>query len=405
MAGWTADSGRIIFRTLAVEGFRGFSLASVAVEGGAVRDERYGRSNDLAFHADGVTVALGRHGNDPGWWKRYAGGRAGRIWIGNRETGEFERLPGGPRTDCRPMWVGDQLWFLSDEDGLGDLWCADKDGSNRRRVTNQTEYYIRWPQTDGQRIVYTAGARLFVVDATAADPTPREVPVRVLGHSLGNRRKFVDVAKNITSFALSGDGSECLFTVRGRIVRMPNWRGPTRVLAGGEGVRFRQAKWLGETDRIAAVRQSAEADEVVVFSEDGLDESRTELGGVDRRIRTIHPSPDGKWVAALDQGRGVHLLDAATGEKRLVHDEAWGWVRSAAWSPCSTWLAFSAPRSWWRTEVVVVNAATGEAQVVSGRGFNSYAPAWDPAGRFLAAFLPVFLSPFAPDSAGDGLFR
>ena len=122
VVGWTPDSSRVVLRVLGLEGVRAWCLATVPVGGGALRLEPFGRADGIAYHADGRRVAVHRHAHDPAWWKRYAGGRAGRLWLGDLETGEFERLPGGPRTDCQPMWIGDALYFLSDQDGMGDLW-------------------------------------------------------------------------------------------------------------------------------------------------------------------------------------------------------------------------------------------------------------------------------------------
>ena len=344
VVGWTPDSSRVVLRVLGLEGVRAWCLATVPVGGGALRLEPFGRADGIAYHADGRRVAVHRHAHDPAWWKRYAGGRAGRLWLGDLETGEFERLPGGPRTDCQPMWIGDALYFLSDQDGMGDLWRARADGSGRERVTAHDAFFARYPQAHGTRIVYTAGGRLFLLETADPKPTPRDVPVRALGHSLATRRKFVAVPEAVQSTALNGDGSEVLLTIRGQVVRLPAWHGAPRVVAGLAGVRFREARWLGATERIAAIAQLDEEDELVLFPEDGIgdDVSRLQrLGGVGRRIRSIQPSPDGQRVAVIDQGRGLHVIAVQDGSRVTIDDDGAGWVRQAAWSPCSTWRAYA----------------------------------------------------------------
>jgi len=401
VVGWTPDGANVVFRTLAVEGIRAQTLASVPACGGPVTGMPLGRATTIAYHADGERIAVNRHACDPAWWKRYKGGRAGRIWIGSRTDGEFDLMPGGPRTDACPMWIGDQLWFLSDQDGMGDLWVADADGGNRRRVTAQEEFFVRWPQADGTRIVYAAGGRLFLLETTDADPVPREVPVTVRGHSLATQRKFVDVPKSIQSMALSAAGDVSLFTMRGRVVRLPNWHGAARVVAAPHGVRFRKARFLGDDGRMVAVAQIDGEDRVVVLPADGIGSDlakATVLGSVGRRIQNIEPSPDGRRIAIADQGRGLHIAtlseDGLSAEFALVDDLGNKWIRDVAWSPCSTWLAYSRSSDWWSSRVFVWSADDGSIHGVSRDEFVDFSPAWDPAGRFLALLSSRHLDPY-----------
>ncbi len=413
VVGWTPDGRDIVFRTLGVEGYRAQTLATVPAEGGPVSGLPLGRAAIIAYHGDDPDlVAVNRHGCDPAWWKRYKGGRAGRLWIGRMSTGEFTPVPGGPRTDACPMWIGDQLWFLSDQDGMGDLWCADRDGNERRRVTSHAEFFARWPQAHGTTIVYSAGGRLFLLDTTAAAPEPREVEVIVRGHSLAGRQKFVNVPRNVQSYALSHDGSEVGLTIRGRVVRLPNWHGPARTVAAAPGVRFREAQFLGDDGRMVAVAQIAGVDRLVLLPAEGIGgnaDAATVLGTVERRIRTITPSPDGKRVAIVDQGRGLHIAtiadDGRSAEIALVDDEGNKWVRDLAWSPCSTWLAYARSSDWWSSRLYLWGASDPTVvHRVSGAEFVDHSPAWDPAGRFLAFLSARHLDPYGSHLEHDFAF-
>ncbi len=397
VVGWSTDGLSVIFRLPGYEGFRAWSLASVPVSGGAITPLPYGRADGIAYHPDGDLVAVHRHAHDPAWWKRYQGGRAGRIWIHRKSTGEFTELEGGPRTDASPMWIGQRLYFLSDQDGMGDLWCAGADGTGRRRITSNTEFFARTPQAHGSRIVYAKGARLYLLDMGDEDPTPHEIAVSVFGHSLADRRKLIDVSRSLEAWAPNVDATETLLTVRGRIARVPNWHGPSRVIADIDGLRFRDANWLGADGDIVAIADMDGEDHVVRIPAGGvvLDaRSVDSLGHVGRRIRSIVPSPDGKRVALLDQGRGLHVIDVEAGETTLADDAGGLWVQSAAWSPCSTWLAFTRKITWWEAELCVWGASDGEVRHVGSREYSDHSPAWDPAGRFLAFLSSRHRDPF-----------
>ena len=58
------------------------------------------------------------------------------------------------------MWIGDRIFFLADHEGIGNIYSCALDGSDVRRHTHESEYYVRFPSTDGKRIVYSAGAEI-----------------------------------------------------------------------------------------------------------------------------------------------------------------------------------------------------------------------------------------------------
>lgn len=403
VVGWTPDGKCVVFKTSATQGTRAFHLAVVPFEGGAVTTLPYGRADSIAFHDDGDTIAVGRHGQDPAWWKRYSGGRAGRLWLGSQKTGEFTRVPGGPRTDGCPMWIDGDLWFLSDQDGGGDLWVANADGSERRRVTNHGEFFARWPTAHEGRIVYTMGGALYLLDTRAPDPRPVEVPVAVRGHSQAAARKFVPVARSYESLDLSPDGGRLALTSRGAAVTVPCWHGAPAISAI-PGTRFRLASHLDDDGTLVAVADHDGEERVVVLPPEGVadqaDGLRT-LTSLDRRARSLHPSPDGRFVAVLDQARGLHVIEVGSGEVVHFDDTGNHWRRYAAWSPCSTWLAVTRTESWNVQELQLLDTTTWEAHAVGTGEFSDYAPAWDPEGRYLAFLSNRHFTPFYDDTDFD----
>jgi len=63
-----------------------------------------------------------------------------------------------------PMWLDDRIYFLSDHEGIGNLYSCTLDGQDIQRHTITKIITWRNPSTDGRRIVYRAGADLYQFD-------------------------------------------------------------------------------------------------------------------------------------------------------------------------------------------------------------------------------------------------
>jgi len=88
-----------------------------------------------------------------------------------------------------------------------------------RRHTNENEYYVRFPSTDGKRIVYSNGATISFYDI-AADAVS---PVEVHTHSTAPQtvRRFENAAESLEGFAPHPDGTQLAFVSRGQQFTMP----------------------------------------------------------------------------------------------------------------------------------------------------------------------------------------
>ena len=161
--GWTAAGEIVYVTTQGQPFFRNHQAFAVAPTGGPSRALALGQVNHIAFGAGG-RVAIGRNTDDPARWKRYRGGRAGALWVDAEGSGAFRRLDHLAGNVTTPMWIGERLYFLGDGEGVGNLYSCRADGSDVRRHTDHDSYYARQAQSDGKRIVYACGARLWLFD-------------------------------------------------------------------------------------------------------------------------------------------------------------------------------------------------------------------------------------------------
>ena len=176
--GWTPE-GRILFVTTHGQPFfRNYRAFTLPVTGGLPHMLPLGQVNHLAF-GPGKAMVIGRNTADPARWKRYRGGTAGHLWIDASGSGTFRRMRSLEGNITSPMWIGKRIYFISDSEGVGNLYSCRPDGSDQRRHTDHDDYYARNAQTDGARIVYQCGADIWLFDPatnrTARVPDRRAV--------------------------------------------------------------------------------------------------------------------------------------------------------------------------------------------------------------------------------------
>ena len=71
-------------------------------------------------------------------WKRYRGGRAQDVWVYNLENNSSRQLTTDTGTDNQPVWVGDDIYFLSDRDYTLNLYLYRQGSTPEKSPHNMT---------------------------------------------------------------------------------------------------------------------------------------------------------------------------------------------------------------------------------------------------------------------------
>jgi tricorn protease len=232
-----------------------------ATEGGPGGPLPWGPVSDIAVHDcdDGERRTLlltGTPPHEPHAWKRYRGGATGRLWLHGEHL-----VPDLPGHLSAPMFVAGRIAFLSDHEGIGNLYSCRHDGTDLRRHTDHADFYARSAATDGQRVVYQCAGELWVAeDLTSPDARPRRLDIRLGGPRSGRRPYQVPAAANLDSLAMDRTGRASAVCVRGSLYWLTHRDGPARTISDVPGTRVRLPEMLGDTGLVAYVTDAGGED-------------------------------------------------------------------------------------------------------------------------------------------------
>ncbi|MGC0383210.1 S41 family peptidase [Streptomyces sp. SAI-129] len=245
--------------------------------------------------------------HEPAAWKRYRGGATGRLWLHGERL-----LPDLDGHLAAPMFVGGRIAFLSDHEGVGNLYSCAHDGTGLRRHTDHDAFYARNASSDGTRVVYQCAGDLWIVDDLAPGSAPRKLDVRLSGPRAGRRTYQVPAAQHVGGVSVDETGRASAVVVRGSLYWLTHRDGPARTIADTPGVRVRLPEMLGESGRIAYVTD-AEGEDAVEISylprATGGRATRRLASGCLGRVLELVSDPAGDRLAVASHDGRLLILD------------------------------------------------------------------------------------------------
>ncbi|ANS80555.1 putative protease [Serinicoccus hydrothermalis] len=360
--GWSED-GRVLVASNAGESNMRHAVVKAVGLDGSVERLPWGSAWGVAVRGDG-TVALSTVGSRvPAQWKRYRGGTAPRLWLDEKGKGDWSQLLADePASLVDPMWVGDELLFVSDRAATfpdhaheqANLWAWKRPGGTTgrlrksptepRQLTHQGEQegYVRDASTDGTRVVWHSRGDLWLLDSLAATPRRIEVDLPV-GPPAGHT---VPAAERLDHLDVDRGGDASLVGTQGASFWVSHRSGPVRALVADSAVRTREPIFLGQDGSRAVLVTDADGEDALeVHTLDGSTPPRRLVGGELGRVLHLAASPDGSRVATVSHDGAMRVLDASSGAVREVGRSRQGEALTPRFSPDSRYLVWSQPTS------------------------------------------------------------
>ncbi len=381
--GWTPDGGAVFFRSLrdAGGGSEG-RLYTVAADGGLPVALPMPNSGAGDFSPDGKRMVYSPLFRDFRHWKRYEGGWAQDLYLFDLDSAEIEPVAHSERTERDPMWIGDEVYFVSDRDDRLNLYRADPATGEVEQLTSHDPWDVRWPATDhDRRIVYELDGGLRIYDVEARTDTP--ITVTVPDDGLWKRPRRISVAGRVSDFGLSPKGERALFVARGEVFSAPVEEGRTRNLTRSSGANDRAAEWSPDGAHIAFISDAGGEEEIWIGNQNGSEPARQLTDGHAARLLELSWSPDSEHIAFADHMGRLMVVTVDDGAEVLVADDILGAITDFAWSPRGGHLALVLRNEAWVSRIFIWSVASGELNQVTSDLFSSSDPAWGSDGNYL----------------------
>ncbi|MBN8246166.1 MAG: PD40 domain-containing protein [Verrucomicrobia bacterium] len=382
IAGWTPD-GRILYRT-----FRHSTLPNQQL----VRlDPRTGRRETvpLAQAAEGVYDPEGRNlyftrlPKQGSSTKRYRGGWIENLWRFSQGTAEAVPLaPDFDGTSRNPMWWNDRIHFISDRDGLMNLWSMATDGTDLRQTTRHTGFDIQTAALQGGRIVYARAGDLHLLQIL--DGSDVVLPITLSSDLDQQRERWVKrPLEYLTHARLSPSGDRLVLTARGQVFVTTSDPGRLVEVPRAPGVRLRSAAFLPDGRELLALSDASGELEFWKLPANGVGASTplTTNGTVFRHPGV--PSPDGQRLAWGDKNQELWVQHLGSNILTRVAASMVDEITDFSWSPDGRWLAYAQGASNGYPQIHLFQVEDGTRATVTSDRVDSYNPVWSPDGQWL----------------------
>ena len=320
--------------------------------------------------------------------RNYRGGQNRPIWIVDLKTYDLVTPPWTDSKDIDPVWVGDTVYFISDRDGVANVWAFDP-GSKQltQQVTKFTDFDVKALDAGGGAARVRAG-RASIHELDPKSGRAKVVNIRAAGDFPWMMPRWEDVTSRDDQHRPLADRQARASPKRAARSSRSRPRRATcatsRTRAARPSAR-RRGRPTASGSRTSATSRANTG--WCIEAQDGIAPPR-EIAL--RRSPTFYYtpswSPDSKKLLYTDTNLNVWVLDVASGQAKSSARDPWMVPQRTlhpSWSPDSRWVAFASrlTRSIARSSSPTSRPAR-QQQVTDGLADAMY-PVWDASGKYL----------------------
>ncbi|MEA1897672.1 MAG: PDZ domain-containing protein [Bacteroidota bacterium] len=390
MLEWHPDGEHILFASGRESGRQSVKqLYLVGKDGGFPVKLKVPYGELASFSPDGNSLAYITKITENYPFKRYRGGLASDILIYDMKRNTAENITNNHANDGKPAWVGDKVYFLSDqaENMRLNIWVYNTKSKESKQITNFNEFDISYLSAGKKDLIFEAGGVLYLMDSNTEEY--KEVQVNVVSDLSVEIPRLVNVSKRIKNMSSSPNGKRVAFEARGEIFNIPVKEGFVMNMTQSSGAFDRDPAWAPDGENIAFWSDRSGEFEIYLQASNGLSEARK----LTRRGKgygyTLYWSPDSKKLAFIDETNTISVLDVKSGDMSMAGNTQWNTGHGArpyfhiSWAPDSKWIAFTQGMENAHNAIYLYSLEEKKSHRVTSGFYEDYYPVFSMDGKYL----------------------
>ncbi|HYO21249.1 MAG TPA: peptidase S41, partial [Flavisolibacter sp.] len=376
-------------------------LYKVPVEGGRSVMFNSAGAEYARFNAKGDKLIFqDRKGYEDALRKHHTSSVTRDIWMYDVKKDEYIQVSAFEGEDREPVWGENDntFYFLSEkEGGSQNIYKAVVGGSaSVTQVSKMKNHPVRHLTRAGDgTLAFTYDGELYTMKEGSE---PKKLTIVINTDTRGRDEKILPINTGVTQTALSPNGKEIAFVVRGevfvtsveggltkRITNTPQQERNVKFSPDGRTIYYSTERGNSWDIYKASIERKEEPyfyastlvkEEPVIATE--ADEFQPEL------------SPDGKEIAYLEERNVLKVYNLAGKKSRTIVPKGVNFSyadgdQNYNWSPDGKWISFnSAEGKWPSSEVALMKAdGSGERMNLTRSGFSDGNPKWAFGGKAL----------------------
>ena len=376
---WATDGRYVVYRNRISDSFDG-KLWLAPTDGGMPVEMPLPEGGFCCYNADGTKLAYNRVFREFRTWKHYKGGMADDIWVYDTQAKKVTQITDNVAQDIDPMWIGDEIYFMSDRDEVMNIFVYNTATQTTEKVTQFTDYDVKFASCGGGKIVFENAGYLYQLDP--ASKQYNKIHIELNSENNYARTEQRRVKDFVTDCGLAPDGNRLTVSARGEVFDVPVKQGVTRNITHTPGMHERNAKWSPDGKYIAYVGDATGETELWLKPAQG-GEARQLTHDNDSYIRNFTWSPDGSRIVYTDRKNRVMMVGAADGAKTVLLQDSLSEVPTPVFSPDGRWIAYSRTGKNEYSVVYLMDIASRKEYPVTDRWYDSNSPAFSSDGKYL----------------------
>ncbi|MBS1874071.1 MAG: PD40 domain-containing protein [Acidobacteria bacterium] len=383
--GWTPDGKRILFASTRATAAPSPSprFWTVPAEGGVEEPLPLPRGYQGKLSPDGTRIAYRMNTSWDEERRNYRGGQNRPIWIVDLKSFDLVSPPWTDSKDVDPVWVGETVYFISDRDGVANVWSYETRTKRLVQCTKFTDFDVKSLGSGAGIVVFEQAGYIHELDQKSSQHV---VNITVNGDFPWMMPRWQDVTSRMSTLSISPTGKRVLVESRGEIFTIPAEKGDVRNLSHSSSSAEHDPAWSPDGKWVSYFSDKSGEYQLVIESQDGLSAPRGIALANAGHYYTPSWSPDSKKLLYTDTNLHVLVLDIASGRAKIVGNDPWmvpTRTLNPVWSPDSKWVAYSSRLKSLYHAIFVADAETGESHQITDGLADAVWPAWDASGKYL----------------------